>query len=197
MILLVDNFDSFSHMLADYFLRTGAELEIVRNNIDVEALKSVDYEALVISPGPETPDKAGNLMEILAYFYDKIPVLGICLGHQAIGTFFGSKLTTNKVPMHGKVSSVHQVRNHEIMAGLPEIFKVTRYHSLELKDLPSSLNVLLETEEGEIMAVAHDYLPIIGLQFHPEAHLTQFGLEIIHNWVKYVTMGKFFEQTRF
>ncbi|MFC4870231.1 anthranilate synthase component II [Negadavirga shengliensis] len=197
MILLVDNFDSFSHILADYFLRTGVELEIVRNDVSLEALKRRPYEALVISPGPETPEKAGNLMEILGYYHDKIPVLGICLGHQAIGTFFGGRLAVNERPMHGKVSTVRQVCPHVILDGLPDTFEVTRYHSLELKELPPTLNVLLETRQKEVMAIAHTYFPVVGLQFHPEAHLTQFGFELIHSWVKYIAVTDFLARVNF
>jgi anthranilate synthase component 2 len=184
-------------MLADYFLRTGVELEIVRNDVSLEALKKRPYEALVISPGPETPEKAGNLMEILGYYHDKIPVLGICLGHQAIGTFFGGRLAVNERPMHGKVSMVRQVCPHTILEGLPDTFEVTRYHSLELKELPPTLNVLLETRQKEVMAIAHTYFPIVGLQFHPEAHLTQFGFELIHNWVKYIAVTDFLARVNF
>ncbi len=183
MILLIDNFDSFSYTLADYFLRTGAAIEIVRNDVSLSKLKEGNYSALVISPGPETPEKAGNLLEILAYFHDKVPVLGICLGHQAIGIYFGARLTLAKKPMHGKISSIYKTKYHEILAGIPREFKVTRYHSLELKDLPESLDIILETREGEVMGFVHKYLPVIGLQFHPEAHLTEYGEKLIRNWV--------------
>lgn len=185
MHLLVDNFDSFSHILADFFLQTGADLKIVRNDISLAELKKESYEALILSPGPATPVKAGNLMEILSYYHDKIPVLGVCLGHQAIGEFFGAKLIQSQFPKHGKVSQVYKTKENEIFRNLPANFDVTRYHSLELKDIPDELEVVLTTAQGEIMAVAHRYLPIIGIQFHPEAYLTAFGDKMIQNWVDF------------
>lgn len=184
MVLLIDNFDSFSHMLADYLLRWGVEIKIYRNDTALEALKAQEWEALILSPGPETPQKAGNLMAILEYYHDKIPVLGICLGHQAIGEFFGAKLQKGAKPIHGKVYEVFQKTDHEVLLGLPQRFTVTRYHSLEVVDLPESLIILLETATGEIMGMAHRSLPIIGIQYHPEAVLTEYGNEIIGNFLK-------------
>lgn len=170
-------------MLADYFLRTGVELHIVRNDVSLEELKRENYQALVISPGPETPAKAGNLMEILGHYVDKVPILGVCLGHQAIGQYFGAELVKSRRPMHGKVSLVSQTGGHPLFANLPKTFQVTRYHSLELTNLPNTLETILVAENGEIMGIAHRSLPIIGVQFHPEAHLTVHGLEMITAWV--------------
>lgn len=170
-------------MLADYFLRTGVELRIVRNDVSIHDVKQEEYQALVISPGPETPMKAGNLMEILDYYVDKLPILGVCLGHQAIGQYFGADLVKSRRPMHGKVSRVTQIGEHPLFANLPKTFQVTRYHSLELTNLPDTLETILVAEKGEIMGVAHRSLPIIGVQFHPEAHLTEHGLELIAAWV--------------
>lgn len=184
MLLLIDNFDSFSHILGDYFRRLGKPLRILRNDVPLDTLKDMEIEALVLSPGPETPDKAGNLMEILEYFHNKVPILGICLGHQAIGMHFGATLGKGKRPVHGKVHRVYRKAEHPYLQDLPDEFYVTRYHSLELKDLPACLEVLLETQEGEIMALAHKELPIMGIQYHPEAHLTEYGLEIIANFLK-------------
>nr|MBI1228663.1 aminodeoxychorismate/anthranilate synthase component II [Cytophagales bacterium] len=183
MILLIDNFDSFSYMLADYLLRTGAKLRIARNDIGLSELLQEEYDALVLSPGPETPEKAGNLMAILGYYVDKLPILGVCLGHQAIGQYFGAALVKSERPMHGKVSQVTQKGDHPLLARLPKVFPVTRYHSLELKHLPPVLEAILVAEKGEIMAIAHRELPIIGVQFHPEAHLTSHGMELIAAWV--------------
>lgn len=183
MILLIDNFDSFSHILADYFLRTDVKLRIVRNDVSLEEVIKEDYQALVLSPGPETPAKAGNLMEILGYYVDKLPILGVCLGHQAIGQYFGADLIKSQRPMHGKVSMVTQMGEHPLLTNLPKTFQVTRYHSLELTNLPDTLETILVAEKGEIMGIAHRTLPITGVQFHPEAHLTAFGLELIASWV--------------
>ena len=173
-------------MLADYFLRTGVELRIVRNDVTVAELRRENYQALVISPGPETPAKAGNLMEILSYFVGKIPILGVCLGHQAIGQYFGAQLVKSERPMHGKVSWVTQQGEHVLLSKIPKTFPVTRYHSLELTNLPDTLEILLVAEKGEIMGIAHRTLPIIGVQFHPEAHLTGYGVELIAAWVSTV-----------
>ena len=189
MVLLIDNFDSFSHILADYFKQSGLELSIFRNDVDLEEIITREWEGLIISPGPESPKKAGNLMRILDYYHDKIPVLGICLGHQAIGEYFGGKLEKCQKPVHGKVHQVYQVNTHDLLEGLPESFEVTRYHSLEIKGIPDSLKILLETKEGQIMAMVHGHFPIVGIQYHPEAVLTQYGKEIISNWINYYKIG--------
>ena len=184
MVLLIDNFDSFSHILADYLRQIGMDLHIVRNDVVPSKLMAQEWEALILSPGPETPEKAGNLMTILDLFVGKIPILGICLGHQAIGQYFGARLVKAVKPIHGKVHQVFQKNAHSYLQGLPKCFQVTRYHSLEIKDQPEELEIILETEAGEIMAMAHRKLPILGIQFHPEAHLTEFGKEILDNWWK-------------
>lgn len=185
MVLLIDNFDSFSHILADYLRQLGVELHIVRNDIDPLELLQTDWEALILSPGPESPQKAGNLMLILEQFVFRIPVLGICLGHQAIGEFFGGKLVKGKQPVHGKVHQVYRQNRHPFLKNLPDSFEVTRYHSLEIQDVPEELEILLKTKNGEIMAMAHKNFPVFGIQYHPEAYLTQFGLEILKNWLTY------------
>jgi anthranilate synthase component 2 len=184
MLLLIDNFDSFSHILADLIRQTGKELKIIRNDATLDEISGIDFEALILSPGPGIPTNAGNLMLILEKYVNQIPVLGVCLGHQAIGEFFGAKLVKNAVPTHGKVHKVHQTKPHFFTQGLPESFQVTRYHSLQLTDLPSDLESILETESGEIMAMAHLTLPILGIQYHPEAYLTEYGLDLIQNWLK-------------
>ncbi|MDO9552429.1 aminodeoxychorismate/anthranilate synthase component II [Rhodonellum sp.] len=193
MLLLIDNYDSFSHILADYFLQMGVELKIIRNDVPISELIDQSYEGLILSPGPETPTKAGNLMQILEHFHSKIPVLGVCLGHQAIGEFFGASLVKSSEPVHGKVHSVNIVTQNVLLKNLPERFDVTRYHSLELKDLPDTLEILLETDSGAVMAISHRTLPIFGIQFHPEAYLTQFGREIIGNWLAVVKNRIYFE----
>ena len=186
MLLLIDNFDSFSHILADLIRQTGEELQILRNDVSLEEIKKLNFKGLILSPGPEKPSSAGNLMAILHEYHAKVPILGVCLGHQAIGEYFGAKLVKNDFPTHGKVHQVKKSISHPSTRSLPEQFWVTRYHSLELKDLPSTLVKILETESGEIMGIAHQSLPILGIQYHPEAHLTEYGLELIQEWLKLV-----------
>ncbi|WP_373524007.1 aminodeoxychorismate/anthranilate synthase component II [Aquiflexum sp.] len=189
MVLLIDNFDSFSHILADYFRQAGLDLEIFRNDVDLEILKKRDWDGLILSPGPEIPTRAGNLLQILEYYHDKIPVLGICLGHQAIGEFFGGKLVKSQKPVHGKVHTVFQINDHEMLKGIPKTFEVTRYHSLEITEIPDTLEILLETRNHEIMAIVHKSFPIVGIQYHPEAVVTQYGPEIIGNWIRHYRIG--------
>jgi len=181
VILLLDNFDSFTCNLADYFLQLGIDCEIKRNNCPLEEIITKDYKAIVISPGPGTPYDSGILMDIISHYHDKIPMLGICLGHQALGIYFGAKLKKAILPKHGKISSM-TCQHDPIFTGLPEQFNVTRYHSLVIDELPEYLTTLASTADGEIMAFRHNHLPIYGLQYHPEAILTEFGKEILKNW---------------
>lgn len=171
-------------MLADLVRQAGVELKIVRNDTSLEEIQAIEFSALILSPGPGKPDQAGNLMQIFEEYYKKVPVLGVCLGHQAIGEFFGAKLVKNEIPIHGKVHQVRKTANHPFMEGMPECFNVTRYHSLQLGEIPTTLKVLLETPKGEVMGLVHQDLPILGIQYHPEAFLTEYGLKLIQNWVK-------------
>ncbi len=171
-------------MLADLVRRTGAELTIVRNDCSLEEIEKIDFSGLILSPGPGRPISAGNLMKIFEKYYQQVPVLGVCLGHQAIGELFGAKLVKSEMPVHGKVHSVKKTMEHPYTYGLPDTFKVTRYHSLQLEMIPDELEVILETEKGEIMAISHNSLPILGIQYHPEAYLTEYGLELVENWIK-------------
>jgi anthranilate synthase component 2 len=183
MLLLIDNFDSFSHILADLIRQTGVVLEVVRNDISLSELEQMNFEGLILSPGPGRPSEAGNLMQILEKYHLSKPILGVCLGHQAIGEFFGASLIPNPVPTHGKVRQVIKSTPHEYTQSVPNQFRVTRYHSLQLANLPSELLSILESESGEIMGIAHCRLPILGIQYHPEAYLTEYGLEIVRDWV--------------
>lgn len=186
MLLLIDNFDSFSHMLADLIRQTGEELLILRNDVSLENLEKLEFAGLILSPGPGRPSQAGNLMKILEFYAGKLPILGVCLGHQAIGEFFGAELVKNQVPTHGKVHQVKKLISHFLTDQLPERFDVTRYHSLVLKNIPTQLKVLLETDEGDVMAIVHERLPIMGIQYHPEAHLTAHGLELVTSWLTFL-----------
>ena len=141
----------------------------------------MNLRAIVFSPGPKIPKDAGLMMELIKHFYDKIPMLGICLGHQGIGEFFGAKLIKATKPMHGKISAIFH--NDKIFDNLPPRFNVTRYHSLILSDLENSpLKIIAQTDEKEIMAIKHAHLPIYGVQFHPEAILTEYGIRLLKNW---------------
>lgn len=183
MLLLIDNFDSFSHILADLIRQTGEELKMLRNDCSWEEIQALDFKGLILSPGPETPSKAGNLMKILEEFHQQVPILGVCLGHQAIGEFFGACLVKNQKPTHGKVYTVYQSKSHPVLKEIPEKFSVTRYHSLQLTGLPDCLVPILETPNGEIMGIVHQELPILGIQYHPEAFLTEYGLQLVQNWL--------------
>ena len=181
MILVVDNFDSFTYNLVDYFNQLDLEVEVLRNNAPLNKLLSEKYNGVVLSPGPGVPTKAGNLLHVLEYYYTKIPVMGICLGHQAIGEFFSGEIKKAQNPKHGKISKIFHEED-ALFSNIPSTFNVVRYHSLICGNLSDELRVIAKTEIGEIMALKHKDLPIYGLQFHPEAVLTQYGLEILRNW---------------
>lgn len=182
MILIIDNFDSFTYNLVDYFQQLGQTVEVKRNNLPIEDLISAVYSGIVLSPGPGIPKDAGQLMKVIEHYHRRIPMLGICLGHQAIGEFFGGKLMKAYKPMHGKLSDV-SCANNPIFVNIPSSIQVVRYHSLVCKHLPEVIEVIATTKEGEVMAMKHNDLPVYGLQFHPEAVLTEYGLEILRNWI--------------
>lgn len=185
MILILDNYDSFTYNLVDYFKQLGVKVVVKKNNCSLSEITSLDLKAIVISPGPETPDKAGITNKIIHFYHQKIPILGICLGHQALGLFFGSDLQKLKEPKHGKISKIKTMCS-DIFENLPHMFNVTRYHSLVIKHLPSSLTATsISIDDNEIMSFKHDTLPIWGLQFHPEAVLTEFGIDILKNWITF------------
>lgn len=186
MILLVDNYDSFTYNLSDYLQRCGAQIEVIKNDIAHEQWKTNNYQGLVLSPGPGTPDRSGRLMEIFAYFRSKLPILGICLGQQAIGMHFGATLKRAAMPMHGKISMINVDNSDLIFNHLPKQLHVVRYHSLILDSLPPHLKILAHTGQNEIMAIRHVNQPIWGLQFHPEAWCTEHGLTMLQNWVNFV-----------
>lgn len=185
MILLIDNYDSFTYNLYDYFARLGKEILVLKNDeVDSNSLNNYQFNRLVLSPGPNTPSESGNLMSILETAIDKVPILGICLGHQAIGQYFGAKLLHSELPMHGKVSELlHDGKG--IYSGLPQKFNVCRYHSLILKEIEETdLIQNAHTISGECMGFYHKNLPITGIQYHPEAILTEYGIDILDNWIK-------------
>jgi anthranilate synthase/aminodeoxychorismate synthase-like glutamine amidotransferase len=187
-ILLIDNYDSFTYNLYDYFLQLGADCRVVRNDeISLEKLKEIDLDALVISPGPKKPDGAGITLAAIDFFSRRKPILGICLGHQALGMTFGAQLARATVPMHGK-TSVLTHNQHPVFKGLPPSFNVMRYHSLILEELEEAqLTPIAWTAQNEVMAIAHPSLPLLGLQFHPESILTEYGLDMLRNWMAWVS----------
>lgn len=184
MILLLDNFDSFTYNLADYIAQCGAEYILLRNNVGLEQIKKRDYQAIMLSPGPQTPEKAGNLMQVIDYYIQHLPMLGICLGHQAIGRYFGASLIKAIQPVHGKISSVSLKKDY-IFEQLPELTSVVRYHSLILENVQAPLEVIALSDKNEVMAIRHQWLPVRGIQFHPEAALTVHGMQMIENWIKF------------
>jgi anthranilate synthase/aminodeoxychorismate synthase-like glutamine amidotransferase len=185
-ILLLDNFDSFTYNLVDYLLQLGATVEVKQNTTSAQELNPKNYDGILLSPGPETPAKAGNLLEVLAKFAGKIPMLGVCLGHQAIGEYFGAELAKGQKPMHGKVSVIEHT-GRGVFANLPSPMSIVRYHSLVLKNLPPQLIPTAYTiNERELMGFRHMALPIEGVQFHPEAILTEHGLAILKNWLSFI-----------
>jgi anthranilate synthase/aminodeoxychorismate synthase-like glutamine amidotransferase len=182
MLLLLDNFDSFTYNLVDYFGQAGVQAEVIRNDVSLEKIKQLPVKAVVLSPGPGIPKNAGVLMDVIDYYHKRVPMLGICLGHQALGEFFGAKLEKGLKPMHGKVSEII-CENDSIFNGLPKQMPVVRYHSLVLQNVPNTIIPLAHTAQGELMAFKHVSLPLYALQFHPEAALTTYGLQMLQNWV--------------
>ncbi|MGX6592559.1 anthranilate synthase component II [Cetobacterium ceti] len=186
MILMIDNFDSFTYNLVQYLEMLNEKVIVKRNNeIKIEEIEKLNPEIIVISPGPGNPKEAGITLDVIKYFKGKIPILGICLGHQSIGEIFGGKVIKAKEPIHGKVYPITH-NNKGVFKNLKNPLNVTRYHSLiiERESLPEELEITGETENGEIMGIKHKKYLIEGVQFHPEAILTECGLEILNNFLE-------------
>jgi anthranilate synthase/aminodeoxychorismate synthase-like glutamine amidotransferase len=185
MLLVIDNYDSFTYNLVQYLGEMGQEVRVVRNDeIAAAEIAALAPSHLVISPGPCTPNEAGISLEVIKLYAGKIPILGVCLGHQAIGQAFGGKVVRAARVMHGKTSQIsHDGKG--LFTGLPNPFEATRYHSLiiERSSVPDSLDVTAETAEKEIMAVRHKTLPVEGVQFHPESFLTTCGKDLLRNFI--------------
>src|SRR4249919_1725540 len=190
MLLMIDNYDSFTYNLVQYFGELGQEVRVVRNDaLTVKAIAALKPEHIVISPGPCTPNEAGVSLEVLATLSGQVPILGVCLGHQSLGQAFGGKVVRAKTIMHGKTSMIHH-NGRGVFAGLPSPFEATRYHSLvvEKESLPDCLEVTAWTldEQGgfdEIMGLRHRTLPVEGVQFHPESILTEHGHDLLRNFL--------------
>jgi len=190
MLLMIDNYDSFTYNLVQYLAELGEDVCVYRNDVvDVDALKAMEPERIVVSPGPCTPNEAGVSLEVIERFAGQVPMLGVCLGHQSIGQVYGAKIVHAKQIMHGKTSMIHH-NNTGVFAGLPSPFQATRYHSLviDLDSLPECLEITAWTEDengelDEIMGVRHKTDLIEGVQFHPESILSEHGHDLLRNFI--------------
>ena len=187
MLLMIDNYDSFTYNLVQYFYQLGQEVEVHRNDlISLDDIEKKSPEYIVISPGPCTPKEAGISVDLIKKFKDKLPILGVCLGHQCLGAAFGANIIEANKIMHGKLSEIiHD--GSGLFKGVENSFKATRYHSLiiEEKTLDKDFHITAWTENKTIMAIQHEKLPLFGLQFHPESIATEQGMEILRNFLSY------------
>lgn len=186
MLVLIDNYDSFTYNVAQAFGQLGAQIEVYRNDaLTVDELAAMQPSHIIISPGPGDPSDGGISLEVLQRLSPRIPTFGVCLGHQCIGQAFGGNVIRAARQMHGKVSQIHH-QGSPLFTNVPAPFEATRYHSLIVEDhsLPSCLEVTAQTSEGEIMALRHKEYPIVGVQFHPESILTTYGSRIMQNFLE-------------
>ncbi len=187
MILMIDNYDSFTYNIVQYCRELGADLKIIRNDaMSVEEIEALSPEKIIISPGPASPDEAGITLEVIKYFADKLPILGICLGHQSIAQVFGGEVVCAKNMMHGKTSTMKQSASCAIFKDLPQEFVATRYHSLivDKNTIPPIIEpTAFSTDDEEIMALKIKEKDIYGVQFHPESIMSEYGHEIIGNFL--------------
>ena len=185
MILFIDNYDSFTYNLVDYFGQYQSDLIVRRNDkITLDEIDSINPDGIVLSPGPGNPDDAGICNDVIRKFYRTTTIFGVCLGHQCIGEVFGAKIIQAPEPIHGKTAEIYH-HNAEIFRTLPTPFEATRYHSLiiEKESFPDELEITAETKDGLIMGIRHKKFPVSGVQFHPESILTIEGKKIIKNWL--------------
>ncbi len=186
-VLMIDNYDSFTYNIVQYLYELGADVIVKRNDeIKVEEIEKIEnLESIVISPGPCTPKEAGISVEVINRYKDKLPILGVCLGHQSIGAAFGAEIVKAKCLMHGKTSEIYH-NEKELFEGIPSPFKAVRYHSLVIdeKTLPEDIEITARSDDGEIMAIRHKNYPIWGVQFHPESVLTEYGKKLLENFLK-------------
>ncbi len=185
MILIIDNYDSFTYNLVQQIATLKLNYLVMKNDeLTTELIKELSPEKILISPGPGRPENSKSSLIAIKEFYKQIPILGVCLGHQAIGYIFGAKIIRAKRIMHGKISMIKH-DNKTIFKNIPQIFKAARYHSLVIDEatLPDDFEISARSEDNEIMAIRHKIYPVEGIQFHPESILTQYGNEIIYNWI--------------
>lgn len=186
MILMIDNYDSFVYNLVRYFKELGEEVEVCKNDkLDLKNISLSKYKGIIISPGPKSPDDAGICLDVIDNFKNKIPILGICLGHQCIGRYFGAKIKKGERPVHGKLSLAKH-NNRDLFYKIKNPLTVTRYHSLVIdkKTLPLDLEVTAVTDDGVIMGIKHKEYDVFGVQFHPEAELTEQGHMLLNNFLR-------------
>ncbi|MCX7738363.1 MAG: aminodeoxychorismate/anthranilate synthase component II [Hydrogenothermaceae bacterium] len=187
MILMIDNYDSFTYNIVQYLYDLGEDVLVKRNDEitieEIEKMESID--AIVISPGPCSPNEAGISVDVIKTLKGKYPILGVCLGHQSIGQAFGAKIVKAKCLMHGKVSNIYH-DGRGLFEGIPSPFRAVRYHSLAIdeKTLPDEIRITARSEDGEIMGIEHERYPIWGVQFHPESILTEYGKKLLENFLK-------------
>ncbi len=187
MLVIIDNYDSFTYNLVQYFGELQAEIKVFRNDqITLDEVINFHPDQVVISPGPCTPKESGISPEVVRYFSGKVPLLGVCLGHQCIGEVFGGKVIRAPAPVHGKISTIRHT-GRGIFKGIPEIFEAVRYHSLvvEKKSFPSELEITATTDDGLVMGLQHLKDPTFGVQFHPESIFTVVGKSLLENFLKY------------
>ncbi len=192
MVVMIDNYDSFTYNIVQYLRELGSEVRVFRNDeVEISAIDALSPERLVISPGPGTPKDAGISNKAIKYFYNKIPILGVCLGHQCIGQLFGGRVVSAEKVMHGKTSLIHHNQT-DIFTDIISPFTATRYHSLvvERENFPDVLDVTAWTEKNngeidEIMGLRHKNFPLVGVQFHPESVMTDFGHDILKNFLDF------------
>ena len=185
MWVLIDNYDSFTYILHHYLLLTGNDCRVYKNNeLTLPDLIALNPARIILSPGPETPIQAGITMDVIAHFHDKTPILGVCLGHQALGMFYGARLQRGRYPMHGKTSPITHT-GHPLFKGIPSPFPAMRYHSLVIDQIEhTGLQSIAQTQDGVIMAIAHQHHPCLGVQFHPESVGTPDGAQMLKNWAE-------------
>jgi anthranilate synthase component II len=184
VIVVIDNYDSFTYNLVQYLGELGAEVQVFRNDeVTLEEIEALQPTHIVVSPGPGDPGDGGISNDVIRILGEKIPVLGVCLGHQCIGHVYGGKVSRAPRLMHGKTSSVYH-QGHGLFAGVPSPFRATRYHSLIVEEpLPDCLEVIAFTRDGEVMALRHRDFPVVGVQFHPESILTEHGKRLLQNFL--------------
>jgi len=193
MLLLIDNYDSFTYNLYQYLMELGAEIEVRRNDeVTLDEIDAMQPDHIVVSPGPCTPNEAGLSCQIIETFGPRIPMLGVCLGHQAIGQVYGGEVVRAPGPMHGKTSMMYH-QGQGVFRNLPKPFEAYRYHSLivERKTLPAVLEITAETADGIIMGLRHRTYPVEGVQFHPESILTPAGKDLLRNFLTHDTPGSY------